>query len=69
MNESLKSWKTTAVGIIGLIISLLQVASAALTGGFEAVEWGTVIPTLIASVAALLAKDGDKSTEEVRKLS
>lgn len=58
---SLGSKKTTAIGIIALLIAVLQVVSGILSAGIESVNWGEVVPLLLAGVMGLFAKDGDKA--------
>ena len=55
-----KSPKTTAAAVIAIITAILGVVSTILTGGFGAVEWGTIVPLIFTSIVGLFAKDEDK---------
>lgn len=62
----MKSWRTTALGI-GAILTAL---GNALTGQFDAdvttnPEWGVVIAAVIAGVGLIMARDNNKSSEDV----
>jgi hypothetical protein len=59
------SWKTTTVGILALMVLILGIAQTVIGQGFGAVEWGTIIPAVLAAVTALFARDNDKSSEDV----
>jgi len=66
IKKDLKSWKTTAMGIIsGLIIILPQVRNL-MDGDPETVFSETVLATGLALMGlGVASKDGDKSTEDV----
>lgn len=57
------SWKTTAAGIIALVVLLLTTAGTILSDGFGAVDWGTLVPAVMAAIAALFARDNDTTSE------
>ena len=59
----MKSWQTTTLGVIGIVITLLNVAQAYLTG--EPVDWGIVMPALSCSAGNLFARDNNKSSKTV----
>ena len=65
--QELKSWKTTALGIIsGLLVILPQIQNL-LDGDPETVFSETVVMTGLALMGlGISAKDGDKSTEDVQ---
>ena len=50
-----KSWKTTACGVLSLVVIGIGVAKSILSG--MAVDWGTVVPAFMAGLTGLLAKD------------
>ena len=52
-----KSWKTTACGVLSLVVIGLSVAKSILSG--VAVDWGTIVPAFMAGLTGLLAKDHD----------
>ena len=60
----MKSWKTTLMGIIGLVTLILSAVGTGLSDGLGAIEWGTLVPAVAAAVAALFARDNDKSSED-----
>ena len=61
----MKSWKTTVAGVLAILISVLGVVSTIVTDGVNAVEWGVVVPAILAGVGALFARDNDKTSEDV----
>ena len=52
-----KSWKTTACGVLSLAVIGIGVAKSILSG--VAVDWGTIVPAFMAGLTGLLAKDHD----------
>jgi hypothetical protein len=64
-----KSWKTTACGVLGIIIAVCMGAKAQLDGDPEtSLNFGEIITAVgvfIPSVAAIFARDNDKSSEDV----
>ena len=56
---SKKSWKTTTLGILGVVTIVAAAATQLLRG--EPVDLATIIPALLASIAALFAKDADQT--------
>lgn len=63
MKPIIKSWKTTTLGVIGIIVVIANVAKALLEN--EPVDWGLVIPAVTAGLTGLFARDNNKSSESV----
>jgi hypothetical protein len=61
----MKSWKTTAAGISG-ILGLLATALAAQLDNDPATvaNWGVVIPAIITSAGLLFARDANVTSEQ-----
>ena len=65
----MNSKKTTAAGIVALLMIILGVLDKVLNfeGGFVAalgsIDWATVIAGIAAGVTGLLARDNDRSSE------
>ena len=59
------SWKTTMVGVLVFVESLARNLSHLLDDNPDTVaDWNLVILAATAMVGLMLAKDGDKSTED-----
>lgn len=56
-----KSWKTTAAGIISIITGITTAVSQYLSGGLAAVQWEILISTVVAGFGLLMAKDASVS--------
>ena len=60
----MKSWKTTAAGVVGIVVA---VGSAALvwlkTGAVP--DFGPVVAAVTAGVGLIAARDNDKTSEQV----
>ena len=54
----MKNWKTTATGVIAIIIALLGATSALLTG--HTPDWSAVIAAVVAGVGLVHAQDATK---------
>jgi hypothetical protein len=55
-----KNWKTTTLGIIGLVTLLATAAKALLDSDPTTnIDFSTFVPALMAAVAAIFAKDAD----------
>ena len=52
-----KSWKTTACGVLSLVVIGIGVAKSILSG--VAVDWGTIVPAFMAGMTGLFAKDSN----------
>ena len=64
--KDIKSWKTTALGVISGLLMILPQIQNLLDGDPETVFSETVIMTGLALMGlGVTAKDGDKSTEDV----
>ena len=62
----LKSWHTTAVGVIGgLLIALPQIQNLLDSDPETAFVWSVFVTGLTAMGIGIFAKDGDKSSEDV----
>ncbi|HUT92820.1 MAG TPA: hypothetical protein VMY37_25225 [Thermoguttaceae bacterium] len=62
----MKSWKTTFCGIGAFLIALITALTAMWDGdaGTEP-QWAIVVTALIAAVGLFMARDNDKSSEDV----
>jgi len=58
-----KSWKTTVLGICGILTAVVTVVSA-LIGG-TAVNWEVTIASVTAGVGLILARDNNRTSEDV----
>lgn len=56
-----KSWRTTALGIAGLVSALSFAFTQYLNGGFAAVNFEVLIAAVLASVGLIAAKDAKVS--------
>lgn len=56
------SWKTTAAGILAILIPAGTAAQAALTGGHP--DWAAVIASVIAGIGLLFARDNKVTSEQ-----
>ena len=60
------SWKTTVFGAGGLLIIVANVASMLLDGNPATnPDWSVTIPSVMACLVGLFARDNDKSSEDV----
>lgn len=61
----MKSWKTTAAGIAG-ILGMLGTAVSAMLDGNPATDpqWSIVIPAVITSAGLLFARDANVTSEQ-----
>jgi uncharacterized membrane protein YjjP (DUF1212 family) len=57
MNPIVKSWKTTATGVVGIISALAFAFSQYLGGGLPAVNWEILLAAVVAGVGFIFAKD------------
>lgn len=62
----IKSANTTGLGVAAIVTAI----GAALTAYFDAdaatnVDWGQLVPAIIAGFGLIFAKDGDKRSEDV----
>ncbi|MBN2684404.1 MAG: hypothetical protein JXR40_03925 [Pontiellaceae bacterium] len=58
----IKSWKTTAAAILGLLSIVFSQVGAAIDGNPATVaNWNTVTPALVACVGLFFAKDSDEA--------
>lgn len=66
MKANLKSTRTTGFGLLGLIPIVSSVISQLTDGNaLTNPDWNTVIPAVAACFGLIMAKDGDKSSEDV----
>ncbi len=62
----MKSWKTTLAGIAALIAAIaLAIAHQFDSDPATVADWSAVIAAITAGVGLLLARDNDKSSEDV----
>jgi len=65
----MSSWKTTVCGVCGIIAAIAMGAKALLDGDPNtSIDFGgivTAIAVLAPSIAAIFARDNDKSSEDV----
>ncbi len=57
----MKSWKTTASGIVAIATGMLFAFSQYLGGGFAAISWEALIAAVTAGVGLIFAKDSNVS--------
>ena len=57
----MKSWKTTAAGIISILTGLTTAFTQFLSGGFAAISWEILIATITAGIGLIMAKDSNVS--------
>lgn len=61
-----RSWKTTTAGILAIVGSICAAISAELDGNPDTTaNWAAVIPAAIAGVGLVMARDNDKTSENV----
>jgi hypothetical protein len=61
-----KSWKTTVFGASGLGTAIWNIASMLLDGDPATnPDWAVYLPVILASAAAIFARDNDKSSQDV----
>ena len=61
-----KSWKTTVAGIAAIVAAIaLAVAHQFDADPATMADWSTVITALTAGIGLMLARDNDKSSEQV----
>jgi uncharacterized membrane protein YjjP (DUF1212 family) len=61
MNPVAKSWKTTALGVTGLVSALAFAFTQYLNGGFAAVNFEVLIAAVLGSTGLIFAKDAGVS--------
>ena len=61
----IKSWKTTATGIVAIIAALAGAAQALLAG--HPVDWTTTIAAVMAGVGLISAKDSNVTGGSVQQ--
>lgn len=62
----MKSWKTTVAGIAGVIAAIASAIQAQFDGDPATVpDWGLVGALLATGIGLLLARDNDKTSEQV----
>jgi hypothetical protein len=61
-----KSWKTTTAAVAAIVAAIAAAVQAQWDGDASTVpDWSGVVPTLIAAVGLLFARDNDKRSEDV----
>lgn len=61
-----KSWKTTAAGITAIVAAIAGAAGLMLDGKPETnPDWTAVVAACSAAIGLIMARDNDKSSEEV----
>jgi hypothetical protein len=62
----MSSWKTTACGILAIVIAVASALKAMWDGDPATVaDWSTVGTSVMAGIGLLMARDNDKSSEDV----
>lgn len=62
----MKSWKTTACGILTIIAAVSPALKAMIDGDHATnPDWSLVAPLVTAGIAAIFARDNDKTSENV----
>jgi len=64
-SAAMRSWKTTVAGLGAILVALGSVLTQLAEGGMASVDWAVVIPAVIAGIGLLLARDSDKTSEDV----
>jgi hypothetical protein len=60
------SWKTTSAGVLGILGTLCALGAAQFDGDPTTVaNWAVALPTIIASIGLLFARDNNKTSEDV----
>jgi len=57
----IKSWKTTAAGVVAILTVILTAVTQFISGGFPAISWEVLITGIIAGVGLIMAKDSGVS--------
>jgi len=57
----IKSWKTTAAGIVAILTVILTAVTQFISGGFAAISWEVLITGIIAGAGLIMAKDAGVS--------
>ena len=66
LSASTKSIKTTVVGVLAVLMAVLGAAQLLLDGDpATSPDWNAVGAAIMAGVGLILARDGDKTSEEV----
>jgi hypothetical protein len=67
LNLSNKSWKTSVLGIIGILSAAFQLILQPLLDSDPATvpNWEAFIPALTTGIALMLARDNDKTSKAV----
>jgi len=62
----MKSWKTTFCGVAAIVVMVLNACIATFDGNAATVaDWSGVIAAVIAGIGLIIARDNDKSSEDV----
>jgi hypothetical protein len=61
----MKNWKTTTLGVLGLIVLVCGVAKSLLSGG--SVDWTTTIAAVTAAGTGIFAKDHNVTGGDVKQ--
>jgi hypothetical protein len=56
-----KSWKTTAAGVLAILTALGVAFSQYLSGGIAAIQWEVLITAILAGIGLIAAKDAGVS--------
>jgi len=58
------SKKTTAAGIAALLAAIGSILNGWANGGLETVDWGSLIPAIIAGTGLLFARDNNVTSKQ-----
>ncbi len=64
MTPSIKSWRTTATGVLAIVIGIATAAKCELDGDPATVaDWGIVATAILAGIGLIMARDAGISSE------
>lgn len=58
----IKSWKTTATGILAIVTALVAAAQALVAG--HPVDYATLVPAVLAGIGLISARDNNVTSEQ-----
>ena len=66
LKNTYKSWKTTLLGVMAFLIILMETATAMWDNDPSTIaNWNEVVEAFMFMIALFIARDGDKSSEDV----
>jgi len=61
----MRSWKTTVAGVGALLVVIGQALQGVFDNDPTTPNWSVLIPSAIAAIGLIFARDNDKSSEDV----